>query len=112
MEYQIILSPKLELEADAFVSRWNDTPELWNQARTRLAEPDAVSYNLETDWVEPAVIVLVGFMADTTVEEVKALVKAQVAQALAGGATDEPPPVEVVAVRQPGGAVLLVVKPG
>jgi hypothetical protein len=45
MEYQIALSPELDVEPENLVDAWNETPECRAVAQARLSQPSSAQYD-------------------------------------------------------------------
>ncbi len=55
MEYQIVLSPNLNISSADFVQAWNEDTETRTKAEAQLASPGAANFN---PMVDAAMIVL------------------------------------------------------
>ncbi len=110
MNYQIVISPDLGMQADEFVAAWNETP-----ACRRVAEAGLTDEPADVSMIDPALLqqglILLGSVAGgVALEAIKELAQERLKAYLAGKFPEKPPPVQVEAIRQPGGAYLIVVK--
>lgn len=111
MDYQIIFSPSLDVKAAEFITDWNNTAACREVGQAELAETQTASYEL----LDPALIqqglIFLGGVAgtvalDVVIDLAKERLKAYLERKLPASRRD----IDVEAVRQPGGAYLLVIK--
>jgi hypothetical protein len=112
MEYQIAISPELQINPEEFVSAWNDEPELRQKAVATLAQPKAAGYPLDPELIKQGLIFLAGFAGSIVADAVKDMIKQKIKALIEKkfGKQQQPAPAfEVVLVDQHG-APLIVVK--
>ena len=108
MEFQIVLAPDLTIEANEFIEGWNQqtqTSQLATASQQHSKSP------LEAFPLDPqqVLIFLGGVAGSIAVDVVKDTLKEFVSDLLKRKLKQPAPRVRVEAVRQPGGAMLLVV---
>ena len=101
MDYQIALSPDLDLSSDDFIAAWNDTPECRDVAEARLAEPTSVQCD---PFAAAAVAVLSGVVIGVAANALYDLIKKALTKK---GVTKQ---TEITQLEQPDGSRLLIVK--
>ena len=114
MDYQIVLAPELGLNAQDFVSAWNDTPDCRDLAEARLSTQPPQGFPLDPQLVQQGFALLIGaagaagtLALDALKDAVKEKLTAYLKQKLS-----KKPAIKVESIRQPGGAYLLVVTEG
>jgi hypothetical protein len=109
MDYQIALSPTLSITADEYVTAWNADPDRRALSTAERLDPKADDFPLDPEMVRQGLIYM-GVVASTMVldslvdvakEQIKALVNELI--------KDKPAKIRVEQIRQPDGAILLVV---
>jgi hypothetical protein len=111
MDYRIVLSPNLSQKATAVAAAWNEDPGARQVAQAQVIEAEQVSYlPIDPDLLQQGLIFLGGVAGGIALDVVKDLTKERVTAYLKRVWPQKPPEVEVEAVRQPDGAILLVVK--
>ncbi len=105
MDYQIVLSPDLEVSAGEFAEHWNLSPqgdEIGNAATAPAAAKSFLDPNIVLAVIAGAAgKIAVDVIKDLVKEKVKALIREKFAR------KDE---VEVESVLQPDGTYLIIVK--
>src|SRR5438874_2119432 len=108
MQVQIVLAPDLALNADEFITEWNATPQTQALARAARGDAAAVAFPL-TPEMQHALVFLSGVAGGITVDVLKDVIKTQITEFITRQRKAQPKPIQVDAVPQPDGAVLLVV---
>lgn len=113
MEVQLALAPDLNLSPAEFVSAWNGCPDCLDIAQAGLSESTPKGFPIDPAMAQGLLIHLAiagGYLAADVMKDVlKDQVKKLVEEWLASH-NRPAPQIEVQAIPQPGGAVLLVVK--
>ena len=111
MECYVALDPNLDLSSRGVAAAWNAAPERRALAEARAADRAPAAYPLDPQIVERGLIVLSAvagaagtLVLDALKDAVKEVLSDYFKQKVA-----PPPQVEVEAIRQPGGAYLIVV---
>ncbi|HLK60169.1 MAG TPA: hypothetical protein VKU00_26645 [Chthonomonadaceae bacterium] len=102
MEYQIVLSPGLELSATDFVAAWNSTPEGQAVAKASVGE------STPTQYVEPSLLVTgIALLHDVSVGIAAAGLYDLIKKiCIERGAHKQP---QIIEVEQPDGSHLLII---
>ena len=111
MDYQIALAPDLGLSAQDLVTAWNEAPECRALAEARLDDQPARDFPLESIFVQQGLVLLSGaaIAAGTlALEALKDALKDKLTEYFKEKLSPKPA-IKVEAIRQPGGAYLLVV---
>jgi hypothetical protein len=114
MDYPIALDPELEVDAEDFAAAWNDAAECRALAEARAVDQPLQGFPLDPQLVQQGLVVLSGVAGAAGALALDALKDALQAR-LAGyleKKLSRKPAIQVKTVRQPGGAVLLVVTEG
>lgn len=111
MQVFIVLSPTLNIAAPEFIAAWNATPASQAVAQAEIGTAKAVGYPLDPQ-LQQALVFLGGMAGGVALDVVKDVVKKLITDyAQKQIATHaKPSPITVDTVRQPDGAVLLVVR--
>ena len=111
MNYQIAIDPNLALDLDEFITAWNDTPACRALAQAQLAAQSPQGFSPDPQLVQQGLVLLTGaagaagaLALDALKDAVKDKLAAYFKEKLA-----KKPSIRVNAVRQTGGAYLLVV---
>jgi hypothetical protein len=115
VDYQIALAPDLGVSAEEFVAEWNEAPECRALAEARLMRQVPQGFPLDADLVQQGLVLLsgaAGAVGALALDALKDALKERLT-AYFGRRLEEALPtkhsIEVGAIRQPGGAYLLVV---
>jgi hypothetical protein len=118
MDYHISFDPNLGLNSQDFIVAWNDTPECRALAEARLDSQPLRGFPLDPQLAQHGLVlltsaagVLSGLALDALKDAVKDKLTEYVKQKLEEPLAEEPA-IKVEAIRQPGGAYLLVVTEG
>jgi hypothetical protein len=107
--------PGLGLDAQGFVSAWNDAPECRALAEAKLTTQRSHGFPLDPQLVQQGLVLLTGAAGAAgalALDVLKDAVKDKLTEYLKrklGEGLSRHPAIEVEAIRQPGGAYLLVV---
>jgi len=106
MDYQIVFSPDLGVNADELASVWNKTPECQKVAKANVVSIPTKSFS------EPAtfMMVLAGLAGGIAADVIKDLLKEKIKEFIEKKFPKKSPEVEVQSVEQPDGSYLLIVK--
>ncbi len=111
MDYQLAISPDLQIDAEEFSSAWNQNPESSNIARAQFAEASKESYPFITpDIVHQGLVLLAGAAGTVALDVVKDVVKDRVKKVLASRSGSNTTPQFEVIVIQPGDKTMIIVK--
>ena len=108
MDYHIALSPELGLSPEQFVTAWNETAECRGMAQAQLDVQPPEGFALDPLMVRQGLILLVGAAGTLALDALKEAIKEKLTEFFKAKLS-KPPSIEVKAIRQPGGAYLLVV---
>lgn len=111
MDYQIAIDPSLGVNSDDFVAAWNETPACRKLAAAQTSTLSPEGYPLDPQLVQQGLILLssaAGAAGALALDALKDAVKDKLTEYLKEKLSPKPTP-KVEAVRQPGGAYLLVV---
>ncbi len=100
MDYQIALSPDLDLSSDDFIAAWNDIPECRDVAEARLAKPTSAQYDPFTVAAAALSSVALGVTASALYDLIKKVLAKK----------DITKQIEIIQIEQPDGHRLLIVK--
>ncbi len=113
MDVAVAVDPGLGLDAAALAAGWNESEEHHRLAQARLERQAPAGFPFDPELVENGLILLAGAAGTLAMEGLKAAVKELVTEFMKRrrekGAAGEPR-ITVQQVRQPDGAVLLVVR--
>jgi hypothetical protein len=107
MEVAIALSPELDLDAPELAATWNEDVEARALAEASVGEQEAQDY-IDPALIRQGLVLLGGFAGGLALDAVKDVVQAKLTAFLEKKLSKKPS-IQVDAVRQPGGAYLLVV---
>ncbi|MFB0546212.1 MAG: hypothetical protein ACETWB_04825 [Anaerolineae bacterium] len=108
MDYHVALSPELDLSPEKFAAAWNEAPECRALAEAELVFQPAQGFPLDPQMAQQGLILLAGIAGSLALDALKEAVKGKLTEFFEeklSGKTS----IEVDAIRQPGGAYLLVV---
>ena len=111
MDYHVALSPDLDVNAPDLVTLWNDTPECRTLAEAQVSIQPPQGFSLDPAMVQRGIIVLTavgGMVGGLALDALKDTVKEKLTAYLEKMLSRKPS-IKVDAIRQPGGAYLLVV---
>ena len=111
MELPVAFAPELGLDSPGFVDAWNGAPECRALAEARLSPQAPQGFPLDPQLVEQGLVVLSGLAAGAgalALDALKDALKEKLTEILKDKLSRKPS-IQVEAVRQPGGAYLLVV---
>ena len=111
MPYQIALPPDLDINPHDFITAWNDTAECRALAEARLAPQPPQGFPLDPQLVQQGLVLLTGaagVAGGLALDALKDAVKDKLTEYFKEKMSRKPA-LTVDAVRQPGGAYLLVV---
>ena len=111
MNYHIALSPDLHVNSQDFVAAWNDTAECRALAEARLVPQAPQGFPIDPQLVQQGLVLLtgaVGVAGGLALDALKDAVKDKLTEYFKEKLSRKPA-LQVDAVRQPGGAYLLVV---
>ena len=114
MDYPIAIDPNLDLSPDDFIAAWNGTPACRALAEAQLTTLSPEGFSLDPQLVQRGLVLLTGAAGATGALALEAL-KDAVKDKLVDYFKDrlaKKPSIQVNAIRQPGGAYLLVVTEG
>lgn len=111
MDYQLAISPDLQIDAEDFASAWNKNPESSNIAQAHAAEAAKESYPFITpEMIHQGLVLLAGVAGTIALDVVKDVVKDQITKVLAArSGSNAAPPFEVIVI-QPGDKTMIIVK--
>jgi hypothetical protein len=111
MNYQLVISPTLNVSVADFIAGWNSTAACREAAQAQRADPTTASFaGLDPTMLQQGLIFLAGVAGTVALEVIKDLVKERLKAYLEGQLAARQPEIEVEAIEQPDGAYLLVVK--
>ena len=110
MNYSLVISPDLRIDAEEFSAVWNQDPKSRDIAQAKSVEASTEKYIwLDPELVKQGMVFLAGVAGTITLDVVKDLIKDRIMKILAGrSGSNASPPFEVVA--QPGDQPLIIVK--
>lgn len=112
MDHHVAFDPALGVDAQAFVAAWNEAPPTRALAEARPAALPPRGFALDPGMVQQGLVLLATAAGTLALDALKDAVKDKLAELFKEGlegALSAEPEVEVQAIRQPGGAYLLVV---
>ena len=111
MPYHIALAPDLHINPQDFIAAWNHTPECRALAEARLAPQPPQGFSLDPQLLQQGLVLLTGaagVAGGLALDALKDAVKDKLTEYLEKKLSRKPA-LQVDAIRQPGGAYLLVV---
>jgi len=111
MDYHIALPPDLDVNRQDFVADWNDTAECRALAEARLVPQAPQGFPIDPQLVQQGLVLLTGaagVAGGLALDALKDAVKDKLTEYFKEKLSRKPA-LQVDAVRQPGGAYLLVV---
>jgi len=111
MEYHIAFAPDLDVNLQDLLAAWNDTSECRALAEARLVPQPPQGFPLDPQLVQQGLVLLTGaagLAGGLALDALKDAVKDKLTEYLKEKLSRKPA-LKVDAVRQPGGAYLLVV---
>jgi len=111
MDYHVALPPDLDVNSQDFVAAWNDTAECRALAEARLVPQAPQGFPIDPQLVQQGLVLLtgaVGVAGGLAIDALKDAVKDKLTEYFKEKLSRKPA-LQVDAVRQPGGAYLLVV---
>lgn len=111
MEFHVAFAPDLDVNPQDFIAGWNDTPECRALAEARLVPQPPQGFPLDPQLVQQGLVLLTGaagLAGGLALDALKDAVKDKLTEYFKEKLS-RTPALKVDAVRQPGGAYLLVV---
>ena len=111
MDYHIAFAPNLDVNSRDFVAAWNATPECRALAEARLAPQAPQGFPIDPQLVQQGLVLLTGaagVAGGLALDALKDAVKDKLTEYFKEKLSRQPA-LQVDAIRQPGGAYLLVV---
>jgi len=114
MDYHIVFTPDLNMNLQDFIAAWNETPDSRALAEAQLDTQPLQSFSFDPQVLHQGLILLsgvAGFAGGVALDVLKDMVKDKLTEYLQQKLSRKPV-IKVDAIRQPGGAYLLIVKEG
>jgi len=111
MDYHVAIDPELSLPTQDFVDMWNSTPDCRDLAEAEVRHQLPEGFPLDPELVQQGLVLLsaaAGLVGGLALDALKDVVKEKLTDYLKEKLSREPE-IQVEAIRQPGGAYLLVV---
>jgi hypothetical protein len=111
-DYQIAISPELDISPEEFVSAWNDNQESLRAARAELADDPSKRFAIDPATLEGYAIFLAGVGSTILTDVLKDLIKNQITELIEKklGKKQSAPAIEVLIIEQKAERPLIVVK--
>ena len=111
-DYQLAISPGLDISPKEFVSAWNDNPESLKAGRAELADDPSKRFAIDPATLEGYAIFLAGVGSTVLADVLKDLIKDQITELIKkkSGKDQSAPAIEVLIIEQKADRPLIVVK--
>lgn len=110
MDYQLAISPDLQIDAEEFASVWNLNPESSKIAQAHVATASKESYPfIPPEVIQQGLVLLAGVAGTVALDVVKDIIKDRITKFLvARSGSDTAPQFEVIVIQQGNKNVIIV----